>query len=146
MTIDKDKIKRQLELEEESVQLGVQRYREQVKDTPVSEMPPGLALLHRAMEPLAQAIDSFTNTSRRGGARMHQTRDFLKHLDPYDAAYITSRMLLNSIASVINIQTIAINLTNTLIARSLARRPLSLYMSRRLSFSPYRSGFSRFQD
>ena len=31
MTIDKDKIKRQLELEGESVQLGVQRYREQVK-------------------------------------------------------------------------------------------------------------------
>ena len=79
-----DLIQRQLELEEESVALGVKRYREQIENTPLSEMPPGVALMYRTIEPFAKAIKDFVETTRRGGGRMHQTRDFLEEFDYYD--------------------------------------------------------------
>ena len=35
---------------------------------------------------------------------MHQARDFLSHFDPYDVAYITSKLLINQIANVRTVQ------------------------------------------
>lgn len=102
-----DLIQRQLELEEESVALGVKRYREQIENTPLSEMPPGVALMYRTIEPFAKAIKDFVETNRRGGGRMHQARAFLSEFDYYDVAYITARELINSIGSVRNVQSVA---------------------------------------
>lgn len=107
MLVSKELLEKQFRLEEESVQLGVKRYREQVRNTPVSEMPPGLALMYRTIEPFAKALQDFVERTGRGGARTHQTRDFLKQLDYHDTAYIVSKLLINQIAQVKNIQTVA---------------------------------------
>ena len=112
--MNKEKLRRQLELEEESISLGVKRYREQIATTPISEMAPGLALMYRAIEPLSKAIDDFVNTPKRGGARMHQARDFLKNIDPYEVAYITAKELMNHIATPRQIQIASRNLFDTL--------------------------------
>lgn len=114
MNKSKTKVQRQLELEQESVQLGVQRYRKQIQDTPLTEMPPGLALMKEALEPLKTAIDKLKEKSR-GGHRTQSTKKFLRTIDSYEIAYITSRACLNTIDEAQAIQNIAINLANSLI-------------------------------
>ena len=102
----KDLIQRQLELEQEGIRLGVQRYKKALEKTPESEMPPGLALMHRSIEPMVQAIQAFKKPSR-GAARLQATKRFLMLIDDYDIAYVTAKVLLNSISEAKNLQTIA---------------------------------------
>lgn len=113
--MEREKLQRQLQLEEESISLGVKRYREQVANTPVSEFGPGLALMYRTIEPLAAAITEFVNVPKRGGARMHQAREFLSQFDPYDVAYITAKDLLNHIANARAVQIAARSIFDNLV-------------------------------
>lgn len=94
---------RQMELEQESVKLGVQKYQKQVQNTPISEMPPGVVLMQKAIEPMVKALKKF-KVPARGSTRTHQTRKFLAHLDDYEIAYITAKLLINSISDIIPIQ------------------------------------------
>lgn len=114
MTNIEEKIQRQLELEQEGIQLGVDRYRKQMRETPVTEMPPGLALLHRVLDPLEKAIEEFKMPTR-GGGRMHNVRRFLAEFDNTELAYITARRIINSIASPETVQRVAITLAETLL-------------------------------
>lgn len=108
------KTQRQLELEQESVRLGVQKYQKQVQNTSVSEMPPGIVLMHKAIEPMVKALEEFKKPAR-GSSRTHQARKFLKLLDSYEIAYITSKILINSITETLPVQKTAIKLTKILI-------------------------------
>ena len=107
---------RQLELEEESVNLGIKRYRKQVESTPISELPPGLSLMYRTLEPFRVAIEEFV-TSARGRTIVLQTKAFLADLadkDYYDVAFIVAKELINTIGEVRNIQTASITIFNRL--------------------------------
>lgn len=113
-TITPEKIQRQLELEHEGVQLGIARYRKQLAETPLSEMPPGLVLMHRSIAPMREALERFLEPSR-GGARLHEARRFITRFDLDEVAFITARTILNSLSTSDPIQRVAIRLVNTLI-------------------------------
>lgn len=114
MTIDQEKVKRELELEWESVEIGVQRYRAHMQKASITELPPGLVLLHKAVTPFAHAIAKFIEPAR-GGGRLQEARRFLCKLDPYETAYITARVLINAIAETQAVQSVAIQITNQLV-------------------------------
>lgn len=114
MTKDnKSKIQRQLELEQEGIEIGVKSYRDKVRETPVSEMPPGTALMHKAIEPLRKAITEFKKPAR-GSVRQHQLRKFLNNFDDYEVAYIIAKKLINTLTEVVPLQRTAIGLTRML--------------------------------
>lgn len=112
--ISEEKLQRQLELEQESVNLGVMNYRKQMLETPVTEMPPGLILMNRAIAPLEAAITEFLKPTR-GGGRMHDVRKFLMEFDTTELAYITARRILNSINLAEPLQRVAISLAESLL-------------------------------
>lgn len=108
------KIKRQLELEQEAVQIGVKRYRDQVMNTNTSELPPGLALMTRAIEPLYVALEELKTTRQRGKS-IHKVKEFLLKLDSYETAYITAKHCVNIIAEEDRLQNVADKLGEALI-------------------------------
>lgn len=108
-------IKRELKLEEEGVQLGIEKYRKIKREANnITELPSGLVLMHKAIEPLVIAIDEYKKP-KRGGARVAQTRKFLLQFDTFEASYIIARTLMNSVTQVNNLQTPAIQVTQNLI-------------------------------
>ncbi len=109
-----DKIQRQLELETESIKIGVQKYREEVRKSPVADMPPGMVLMHKAIEPMIKALEEF-KIPKRGGSRLHQTRKFLELFDNEEIAYITAKRLINAIAMQEVVQRVAITLSTMLL-------------------------------
>lgn len=107
------KIKRQLELEQEGIQLGIQRYRQRMQQSELTELPPGLALMHRAIEPMTKALEEFLKPSR-GGGRMQDVRRYLQQFEPIEVAYLTAKRLINAISQEQPIQRVAISLANML--------------------------------
>ena len=114
MSYTEEKLRRQLELEQESVQLGVARYRKQLSEAQLTEMPPGLTLMHRSIAPLEKAIEEFKKPTR-GGGRMHNVRYFLDKFDNIEIAFITARRIINAIATPEPIQRVAISVAQDLI-------------------------------
>ncbi len=112
--MNQEKIKRQLELEQEGIQIGIQKYREQIRYTAVADMPPGTALLHKAIEPMTRAIEEF-KIPRRGGSRLHQTRKFLETFDSEEVAFITAKRMINAISAQEPTQRVAISLATMLL-------------------------------
>lgn len=110
----KSPYERQLELENESVELGVMRYRKAIQERSLSELPPGLTLLHRSIDPMVKALEEFLTPSSRGG-RLHTSAKFLRQFDPLEVAFITARRLINAIEEEESIQSVAISLGNALV-------------------------------
>lgn len=108
-----EKVQRQLELEQEQVELGVKKYREQVKNTPEADLPPGHVLLKAAIEPLTKAINNFKQPSR-GGGRLVDTRKFLLQIDTEEIAFITAYRLINAVSTKEPVQHAAITLAGML--------------------------------
>lgn len=104
-----EQIQKQLELEEEAVTYGIKKYRELVRKRPETELPPGLALMMRAIEPMAKAIDRFKADDKRGG-RLAHIRRYFRLFDSHELAYITARRLINGISAVEPVQRVAISL------------------------------------
>lgn len=103
-----DKMQRQIELEAESVQLGVTRYR---KDQPMpwrndasgkreeTEMAPGKRLLIDSLEPVIKGIEEWVAKASTGKAgRKHSALPHVKACDPVQAAYIATRTAINQAA------------------------------------------------
>lgn len=111
-------IKRQIELELEGVQQGVDQYYAMVDKAKnkgqLTDIPSGLALLNLALEPLVKAIDDY-KIPRRGGKWEHATRAFLQRFDSVEAAYIIARTLINLMIDEQNVQTPSIRVTRNLI-------------------------------
>lgn len=107
---DEEKLARELELENESVLLGVQHYRNQVQNSSLVDLPPGIQLLYRAIEPMAEAIKEFI--SPRGPGRLVHLRKIFSLFEPEELAYITARHLLSvtAITPPLSLQDIAVKL------------------------------------
>lgn len=108
-----DKYKRQMALENEGVALGVKKYRDAVREKTakgsLTDLPPGIHLMHRAIAPLQEALDEFMKPAR-GGGRLQTIRKFLRQLDPYEVAYITARRMINAITAEESLQNVCVSL------------------------------------
>lgn len=99
-----EKLRRQREIEQESVSLGASRYRgdrlewhEAGDPTPRSEadLAPGKKLIEANMRAVAENITTFIETAASGRAgRKHAALPYLAHVDPLQAAYLTLRYMV----------------------------------------------------
>jgi DNA-directed RNA polymerase len=108
-TTMREKVARQLELEDESRAYGSARYRSTRPlpwrtETPSTEeevsLPPGRALAKAMIAPTAAALTEFITRVESGGAgRRHRAYPVLAQAGAEEAAYLTSRVVINSAAS-----------------------------------------------
>lgn len=116
--ITSDKVKRQLELEDESVSIGIKQYN-RIKDIKMekgefTELPPGMRLMMRCIEPMIEAVKNFKLETQSTG-HLKDTRNFLRQLSNEDIAFITANRLLNAVGMDEPIQYTAITLADRLI-------------------------------
>lgn len=106
MTEFREKIRQQLDLEDEARALGAARYRGR-KALPwktevgsieeEANLPPGKRLMKAAIEPTASAITEFLDDCNSGKAgRKHVASHFMLLAEPEELAYLTARVLVNS--------------------------------------------------
>lgn len=104
----RDKLARQIALEDESRALGASRYRsrrplpwrnEPSAADEEAELPPGRQLLKLAIQPTAQAIRDFLKiVDQGGGARTPEAALILSEIGAEEAAYLTGRVILSAMA------------------------------------------------
>ena len=104
----KDKLARQIALEDESRALGASRYRarrplpwrhEPSSTDEEGDLPPGRQLLRLAIQPTAEAIRSFCDiVNHGGGARTPEAALILSSVGAEEAAYLTGRVILSAAA------------------------------------------------
>lgn len=111
MTITREDIRRQLDLEAEARGLGAVRYRQSrplpwrsPEDAPSvdeeANLPPGQQLLRLAVEPTAALIREKLEAAAEGKAgRRHSALGWLEIAQPEEVAYLAARVALNSAAS-----------------------------------------------
>lgn len=105
----RDKIARQLEIEDEARALGARRYRssrplpwrtETASTEEEAQLPPGRKLLKLALEPTAEALREFVDRVAHGGAgRRPVAYRILSQIGAEEAAYLTGRVVVNAAAS-----------------------------------------------
>lgn len=111
--LDVEKLRRQVELEEEAVDLGVAYYQKLKERSELSELPPGMRLLMNAMHPMIDALAEFKRSNLSTG-RLASTRKFLQQLPNEEIAYMTAQRCINALSSIEPLQRIAINIANNL--------------------------------
>lgn len=104
----KDKLARQIALEDESRALGASRYRarrplpwrhEPSSTDEEGDLPPGRQLLRLAIQPTAEAIRSFCDVvNHGGGTRIPEAALILSSVGAEEAAYLTGRVILSAAA------------------------------------------------
>nr|WP_314122606.1 DNA-directed RNA polymerase [uncultured Brevundimonas sp.] len=104
----KDKLARQIALEDESRALGASRYRarrplpwrhEPSSTDEEGDLPPGRQLLRLAIQPTAEAIRSFCDVvNHGGGSRIPEAALILSSVGAEEAAYLTGRVILSAAA------------------------------------------------
>ena len=104
----REKLARQIALEDESRALGASRYRARRplpwRNEPSStdeegDLPPGRQLLRLAIHPTADAIRSFCDiVNHGGGARTPEAALVLSSVGAEEAAYLTGRVILSAAA------------------------------------------------
>ena len=119
----RSRLRRQLELEDESRALGSRRYAK--RDLPwkfeagtaeeEANLPPGRKLLKAAIEPTALAIREWLDGACSGTAgRLHSAAATLLLVDATEAAYLTCRVLVNASVARVQLQRIAIMVSEAL--------------------------------
>lgn len=108
--VNKELVERQLKLEYEAVEMGINDYRKALRKARqrkegVDEFRPELALIHRMLEPMVngRTLDSgetvnglyhfMTSTGRAG--HLVKARQYIKDGDPWELAYLTLQTSLN---------------------------------------------------
>lgn len=111
-----EKFQRQLELENEGIHAGIKAYRDSVQAGKIGELPPGVAMMKHAMEPMINAIEEFLKPAR-GASRMAAVKEFLKRVQVSneELAFLTLKTCLQSIGGKVKLQTAAINLTGMIV-------------------------------
>ena len=92
-----DPFQRQLELEHEGVQLGMDQYRTNLRNRDLTDLPPGVRLMKRAIEPTAAALTEYTEHTGSGQGGVY--RPFFRKIDPHVAAFLAAKRIVNSLAS-----------------------------------------------
>lgn len=103
----RDRLQRQIALEEESRALGSSRYRSRRplpwRNDPSAadeeaDLPPGRQLLRLALQPTAEAIREFTDrVNEGGGARTPEAAYLLSEIGAEEAAYLIGRVILSAV-------------------------------------------------
>lgn len=106
MTDIRERIARQLDLEDEGRNLGATRYRSERplpwrQETSATheeaELPPGRQLVKLTVEPVAAALREFIERVGNGGAgRRPAAFKLLSQVDPEEAAYLAARIVVNA--------------------------------------------------
>lgn len=104
--IDRDLVRRQLDLEEEAHTLGAIRYRqarplpwreETASEDEEANLPPGKQLIKLAVEPTAALIREKVEAAQGGAAgRRFAALKWLEEASPEEAAYLAARVALNA--------------------------------------------------
>lgn len=125
MTDIRERIARQLDLEDEGRRLGADRYRamrplpwrtEASSATEEADLPPGRQLLKLAVEPTAVALREFVERVGAGGAgRRPAAIKLLSQIDPEEAAYLAARVIVNGITTRATTQTVANSIAEVII-------------------------------
>ena len=114
---------RQEEIEQESIGLGVVRYRGerplpwQSKGSTHEEadLAPGKALLRDTVEPVAEAIGQFIEDASAGKAgRKHSALPYLAHVDPLQAAYLAARHAINGASAGLTVAAVSYSVGDAL--------------------------------
>ena len=117
-------IEKQLKLEEESLGLGIKRYRENLmpwglngkSKSQETDLPPGQVQLQRVMKPVHSAIEEWVTYSLSG--RANQWASVGKILDQMDlevVAYLTCKRIINSLSQSETIQKVSQGISQWLI-------------------------------
>jgi len=119
MTNIRDRIRRQLELEDDSRALGERRYNarklpwkpEAGSPDEEANLPPGKQLLKLCIEPVSQHISAFIHEACNGKAgRRHSAVSYCLLAEPDALAYLAVRTLVNHAMADKNLTSVAINL------------------------------------
>jgi DNA-directed RNA polymerase len=105
-----DKIQRQFALEQESIQLGINRYQKALHESKLSDTPPGVTLIKDCIEPFVERIKEFNGTGVHG-----QVKQFLELFDPYEIAWLTAKRCINCILKTEVIQQVSLDVAEALI-------------------------------
>ena len=105
---------RQAELEYESVLLGQTRYQNNREDRGESETGPGREQTKRTVAALAEAIAEFTETAPVVAGRLHTAAQYLAHVLPEQAAYLTVRYVIDGAAGNQKLATVALRLASAI--------------------------------
>ena len=97
MTIETHK--RQVLREQGQVLAGIERYRRDMATKDAADMAPGRALIKRAVQPVAEAIEALVEhveSGKAGAGRPAVAVRYLQALQPEVVAYITARTCINA--------------------------------------------------
>lgn len=144
----RDKVRQQLELEDEARALGSRRYHS--RDLPwkpeagsveeEANLPPGRKLLKVALAPTAAGIEAFLKAAHSGKAgRLHSAAASLLLVDLMEAAYLTCRVLTNASVARQQMQRVAVQIAEALLDH------VSMEAYREINRVGYK-GFLRKQD
>lgn len=117
MTDARSAVRRQLDLEEEGMALGIARYH--ARDLPWKDgagssdeeanLPPGQQLLKVAIGPVVEAIKDLIEQTCSGRAgRKHAVAPFLLAGDPLEVAYLTLRCVVNACTGEESLQSVGL--------------------------------------
>jgi DNA-directed RNA polymerase len=88
----------QRQLEQESVELGIAKYRAALADD-IASVQPGIALMKRAISPVAERITDFIKQAKAGRAgKAASVAFFLEQFEPDVAAYMAVRKIISGLA------------------------------------------------
>lgn len=91
---------RQIALEEESLTLGVERYRKERERQDEADSGPGRRLVTESIKPLSVAIETFVSEARNGKpGKKHTAVRWAEKFPATELAYITVRHCLNAISN-----------------------------------------------
>jgi DNA-directed RNA polymerase len=89
----------QRQLEQESVSMGVQRYRDALADD-LTSVQPGISLMKRAIGPVAERIDAFVKQAEAGRAgKAASVAYFMAQFDSDVVAYMAVRKIINGLTA-----------------------------------------------
>lgn len=106
----------QLDIEQASVQAGIERYRKTLAEQGEAALTPGQLLLRKAILPMSEAIRNYIDEVKAGRpARGAAT--VVKYLDQFDVdvvSYITAQRTINAIPMRMTLQNLALTLSRAL--------------------------------
>jgi DNA-directed RNA polymerase len=90
-------IKRQLQLEHESVELGIKKYRDNVVKRSLTDLPPGQRLLKMAIEPFMVTMKNWLETPLSG--RCFVYKNFFRQFRLEIIAFLTVKRIVNNLGT-----------------------------------------------
>jgi DNA-directed RNA polymerase len=110
-----DKIALQRELEEESLGLGVKKYRENLIERGEDNLPPGMKLLKAAIGPLTVAIQQCVEEGLEGKAsRSVSIVQYLSQFDADAVAFMAAKTVIHHLHGSPTVQKVAVELASRL--------------------------------